>query len=274
LFLMAGALILEARGLVGTVDASILNCPSGESHWCTVIEFAGNLVDNESYREGVQGVSTKVVGLILGETTKILLALPAVLLKVFITIFVLYYLLVDGKEIFKKSIHLLPLDDDDKKDISERIGHMLHGVVYGTVVVALIQGLIATLGYYIFGIPSPILLGMLTTILSLVPVVGTAIVWVPISMYKMGLGLATGEMFSFWMGLGLLIYGVLLIGSSDNLIKPKLIGVKSNIHPVIVLLGVLGGIPAFGFVGFFIGPVLLALAVFFAKIYLEYTGHK
>jgi predicted PurR-regulated permease PerM len=139
--------------------------------------------------------------------------------------------------------------------------------MYGSILIAVIQGALGALGFWIFGIESFFIWGMVMAIFALVPFVGTAIIWIPAALYLIAKGTTSGNMTLVWHGVGLLLYGVFIISSADNLLKPKLIGDRAGMHPVVVLLGVLGGLSLFGFAGFLIGPLILAAMTSFADIY-------
>lgn len=133
-------------------------------------------------------------------------------------------------------------------------GTMTRAVLYGFLVTASAQGLIASIGYQIVGLQAPVLLGALTGLLSAIPLFGTAAVWVPISLWL----LLSGQL---WQGALLLAWGMLLVHPTDNILRPLLISTATRVPFLIVMLGAIGGLAAFGMVGAFIGPVLLAVAV-------------
>lgn len=126
-------------------------------------------------------------------------------------------------------------------------------MLYGQVMTAILQGVLGGLGFSFFGVSNPILLGFFMILLSFLPIIGTAIIWVPASLFL----IVSGEIFR---GLGLLIYCVAVM-NVDTFLKPRLISARSNIHPVVVLLEVLGGLKLFGFIGLFAGPLILALLI-------------
>jgi len=192
-------------------------------------------------------------------TSQFILSLPSIILSFFVMIFLTYYLFKDGErfvEIIKK---LLPLKSSTKERLSNKFTITTKALIYGILFTAIVQGIIAGIGFYIFNISSPLLLAFVTIMASLIPFIGTALVWFPIGIFQ----IISGNVFN---GLGLIIYGSLIISTIDNFIKPKFIEKKANIHPAIVLLGLLGGIKVFGFMGIFIGPLFLTLIVEMFKI--------
>ncbi|MFI4868183.1 MAG: AI-2E family transporter [Steroidobacterales bacterium] len=131
---------------------------------------------------------------------------------------------------------------------------MTRAVVYGLLITAITQGLLAGIGYRVVGVTAPVLLGALTGILSIVPLVGTAIVWVPVGIYLLATGLV-------WQGIVMLIWGAVLVHPADNVLRPILISSATRVPFLIVMFGALGGLEAFGLIGLFTGPVVLAIAL-------------
>jgi len=134
------------------------------------------------------------------------------------------------------------------------------GVVQGAFTVALIQGAVSTIGFFIFGVPEPLLWGVFTVLVALVPTVGTMLSLVPAVLYLLISG-HTGA------GIGMAIWAWLSISSIDNFISPRLIGHKTKLHPLVSLLSVLGGISIFGYLGFLIGPIIAAIFMTLLEIY-------
>ena len=132
----------------------------------------------------------------------------------------------------------------------------------GIPVVALGQGLVALIGYWIFGAPSPLLLFALTALASMLPVVGAAIVYVPIGIFMIAEG-QTGP------GVGILIYGLVLVGLTDNLLRFTLLKRLEDIHPLITVFGIIMGLNIFGFMGLIFGPILMSITVLLVQVYQD-----
>jgi predicted PurR-regulated permease PerM len=143
-----------------------------------------------------------------------------------------------------------------------RTRDVITAVLYGQLLIAVLQGLVGGLGFLIFGIENPVFWGFTMGVLSFIPLLGPPAVWLPAAIYL----IYAGNLVS---GIGLIIYGVVIVMNIDNFLKPKLIGGKSGMHPIVVLVGILGGITLFGFAGFIIGPIILALALLIIKFYNE-----
>jgi predicted PurR-regulated permease PerM len=169
-----------------------------------------------------------------------------------LTMFLLFFFLRDGREMLERGIHLVPLSQERKDELSVSLGGVTRGVVVGTLVTAVVQGTLVGIGFAIAGLPSPLVFGAIGAVASLIPVVGTALVWVPAALSLF----ATGQ--SSW-ALFLTLWCIILVAGSDNVIRPLVVSSSSNVSTLLVFVGVLGGVSAFGFAGIFVGPVLLTL---------------
>ncbi len=174
--------------------------------------------------------------------------------------FILYFMLVDGRKMEYTIQKYLPLQDRNIDDVWNATRVMVVSNAIGIPVLAACQAIVAMLGYRIFGIESYILWGVLTGIFSLVPIIGTAVVWVPLCIYLF----ATGENGA---GVGLLFYSLLVTGSVDNILRFTILKKLGDVHPIITALGIIVGIPLFGFMGFIFGPLLLSYFLLLIKIY-------
>lgn len=178
----------------------------------------------------------------------------------FMLFFIVYYLLRDGDKIREVLKDISPMSSAHENKLIDKIVAAVNGVVKGSFLVALAQGVIATIGFLIFGVAEPFLWGAFTVIAALVPTVGTALALIPAVIYL----LITGHT---PQAIGLLIWGAVAVGLVDNFLGPKLVGSATKLHPVLVLLAVLGGLKFFGILGFLIGPILLAIFVALIDMY-------
>ena len=201
--------------------------------------------------------------------SQFILAIPNRLLDLFVIFFTMFYFFRDGKKLLNMTENILPLKKQYKAKIHKKVNDVFFALVYGTIVTIIIQGIIAYIGFLIIGISSPLLWGVLISCSALLPFVGTAIIWLPLGLFYLGDGYLNNETSLIIKGIALLLYGSLVIGTIDNLIKPKIIGDRAKINPVIILIGVLGGLAAFGFVGLIIGPIILALLTTIIELYLK-----
>lgn len=187
------------------------------------------------------------------------------LLDLFIFFISLYYLLRDGPKLKESLIKLSPLDDKDDTIIFTRLESAVNSVIKGNLFIALTQGVLTAIGFTIFGIPNSILWGTLTAISALIPGIGTALIIIPGVIYLFVIG-------STIPAIGLLAWGVLAVGLIDNILGPRLVGHNLQLHPLFVLLSVLGGLAFFGPIGLFLGPITMSLLFAFISIYV-YLSH-
>ena len=181
-------------------------------------------------------------------------------INIIVILFVLYYMLFSNDE-FEKSIReILPFKDENKQILGEETHLIIQANAIGIPLMAIIQGFFAYMGYLIFGVESPLLYAILTAFSTILPLVGTMIVWVPIS-----ISLLLGG--DYVNGIGLAIYGLIIVGGVDNVARFLLQKKLADIHPLITVFGVLIGIPMFGFWGIIFGPLLLSLFILFFNMY-------
>ena len=182
-------------------------------------------------------------------------------LSVFLMLFSLYYFLRDGEKIKMFANKVLPMSENKENVLVNKLFLAVSGVVKGSFLVALTQGVVATIGFYIFGVPNPLLWGSFTVLAALVPNVGTSLSLVPAVIYLFMVD-RTGS------AIGMAIWGGLAVGLIDNIVSPKLVGAQTRLHPVLVLFSVIGGLKFFGFLGFLLGPIIMAMFVALLEIYL------
>jgi predicted PurR-regulated permease PerM len=196
-------------------------------------------------------------GQILRWLQGILLKIPNLVFSIFIVIFSLYFFLKNAKDIMRFMTNFIPLPPGRYKQIFARFDDLSRGMINGQLVVGAIQGFLAWMGYVALGVPSPVLWGVLTAVISVIPLLGAALVWFPIAVYLFVVGYVAGGL--WWKGVALLIYGGLVISTIDNVLKPKIVGDRARIHPLIIFFGILGGIQLFGIPGIILGPLVLTL---------------
>jgi predicted PurR-regulated permease PerM len=178
-----------------------------------------------------------------------------------LTLFLLFFLLVDGEDLAEAVSDLIPIDDEGRHRIVKSLGGMMESIFKGSLACAAVQGASGGFSWLVAGLPSAVLAGVAMGILSLLPLGGTAIVWLPglVALFIQG---RTG------MAIFFLLWNVLVTSTlADNVLKPLLIGGKdADLSTLVVFLGVFGGIPAFGLLGVFIGPIALAVGVMVVRV--------
>ena len=173
--------------------------------------------------------------------------------------FILFFLFKDGSVYVTKILEYLPFSERNKKHLSGQVRDVIASTIYGGVAVALVQGIIGTIGYVVVGIPSPVLWGLATAITSFLPFIGSHIVWVPMCLYL----LVTGHIVK---AIILAVFGVFGIGLVDNVVRPLFIRGRARMGFLLTFLAVLGGIQAFGLIGIIVGPLIMAVYISFIAI--------
>jgi predicted PurR-regulated permease PerM len=199
---------------------------------------------------------------LFNQTSVIFKGLSTFVIGFFFALLSLYYLFKDGNRLLERLKAIAPIPSKERELILFRFKDMIYATIYGGIVVAIVQGLLGGLIFWILGISSPILWGTAMALLSFIPVGGTALIWAPASLLFIIQG-------NFLKGIILLLFGVLVISMVDNLLRPKLISSKTNIHPLLLFFSVLGGIQAFGMIGLVAGPLITTLCLTLIEIYAE-----
>jgi predicted PurR-regulated permease PerM len=178
----------------------------------------------------------------------------------FVMLYLLFFLLRDGDVLSRRIRDAIPLHPERQRNLAGRFTTVIRATIKGNLVVALVQGALGWLIFLILGVGAPVLLGVLIALLSLLPAVGAPVVWVPVAIYLF----ATGHV---WQAVTLAVFGALVIGSVDNILRPILVGKDTKLPDYVVLIATLGGLAVFGANGFVIGPVIAALFVALWEIF-------
>jgi len=212
----------------------------------------GNIISPEQVRVTIG----ELISQVLGWLQNVLKGIPNVMLNIFVTIFSTYYFLKHGRDIYSFFQDLFPLPKGRYAQILSRFDDLSRGMILGQIVVGLIQGVLAWMGFLVVGVPNPVLWGFLTALISIIPLLGAAIVWVPIFIYLAITSYYTGI---YWQPIAMLLWGTFVVSTIDNILKPKIVGESAKIHPLVILFGILGGIQLFGIPGILLGPLVLTI---------------
>ncbi|MBD3204092.1 AI-2E family transporter [Candidatus Woesearchaeota archaeon] len=215
----------------------------------------------------LDSVLNSVISWILQFSQEFLFSLPNAILNFFIMFSFIFYLFKDQNKIYEYLMHFIPLTKDQKNVLISDIKKTTRGVLYGHIATAIVQGIFAGIGFFIFGVNAAIFLGLLTMFLGLFPVAGAPLVYGPVSIYLLIENFQLNNYFGIIKGIGLLVYGVGIVSSIDNVIKPKIISDHAEIHPLIILIGVFGGVSLFGFLGFILGPLIFSIFLSILKVH-------
>ena len=174
--------------------------------------------------------------------------------------FLLFYMLTNRKELRESLMEYMPLSRPSLKILGKEMRHMVQANAFGIPLVAIAQGFVALIGFLIFGIENPIFWAIIITIGSMVPFVGSLLGIIPVFI----LTISNGNAFDAW---GVLLYGIVIVGSTDNIIRLYVLRKLDDVHPLITLIGVVVGIPLFGFIGLIFGPLMVSLSLIIVRIY-------
>jgi len=203
-----------------------------------------------------QTVSSKLTSFLTGFIDTLL----NFILNIFVMLFSMYYFFKDGDKLVDKLGYMSPLPSVYEKELFIKIGSMVKAIVFGVFFAAILQGVAGGIGFIIVGISNPVFWGAVMAFLSLLPVIGTAIVWVPGALILVILG-------QYWSALFLLIWGMLVIGSLDNIARTYLIGGKAKTYPLMTFFVILGGVLTMSLKGVLVGPLVLMVLMSFLHIY-------
>lgn len=185
--------------------------------------------------------------------------------KLFIMLLTMFFLFRDGKEFLARIIRLTPLSDNYDRQIFQKFREVSYSAMVSTLLTGLAQGVIAGIAYLIVGVPV-LLFSVATAFSSLIPFVGAALVWLPVSLYLLIIG-------QWWQALFMFLWGMIVISLVDNILRPLLMKGKTQVHPMILFFSIFGGIAFFGFWGIVFGPLIISIALTLLHIYeVEYCG--
>lgn len=221
-------------------------------------------------KTGYNPLTTENLSTLLGLIPRIgqymMNGISSFIVNIFVLIFILYFMLI-GREKMEHYIYdILPFSEHNKKEVLHEINMIVTSNAIGIPLLGVIQGGIALIGYYIFAVPNALIFGFLTAIATVIPVVGTGFIWLPLAIYLAIMG-------DWPNAIGLLCYGTLVVSQVDNLIRLMLQKKMADIHPLITIFGVVIGLSLFGFMGIIFGPLLLSMFILclniFRKEYLK-----
>jgi len=176
------------------------------------------------------------------------------LVSFLLMLFVLFFVLRDGPALAQKVVRMLPIEERMRTSLWQHLKEVTRAVFMGIGVTALVQGMLVGIGFWIAGLPSALVFGVLAALFALVPLVGTVVVWGPGALYLASQGDYGHAMF-------LTVWGIFAVGMVDNFLRPLLISGRAEVPTLAVFIGVMGGLQAFGFIGLFVGPIVLGLLV-------------
>lgn len=275
ILLIVMVILLPLVGLLGVVTAQALKVgqsvtpwvqdqlasPDAVTQWLADLPFYDKIVP---YRDTIIQKAGELVGtlsrFLINGVQAATMGTVHFIFMLFVLLYSMFFFLVDGYKLLEKILYYLPLEDADERRMLNRFTSVSRATLKGTAVIGVLQGGLAGLAFAVVGIPSAVFWGTVMTVLSIIPGIGTALVWGPAAIVLVAQG-------HWGAAIGLVVFCGAVVGSIDNLLRPRLVGKDTEMHDLMILFSTLGGIALFGFIGFVIGPIVAALFVTIWEIY-------
>lgn len=229
-----------------------------------IIQPAHQVIDIIEERTGFDLLSEKSLSFMVVQASsigqKIMTGVSDLIVNLAVAIMLMFFMLWEGRKMEHYVSTIMPFEESNKREVLNKIRLMVRSNAIGIPLLAVIQGIISLGGYLLCDAPNPYLTALLTAFASIIPLVGTALIWIPVSIYF----LIMGEWINALILLG---YGGIIISQCDNLIRFLLQKKMANIHPLITIFGVVAGLPIFGFMGIIFGPLLVSLFLLFLDMF-------
>lgn len=248
--------------------AETLKTQAGPEQWTNAVESNPKLAPIINWIEphlDVRNIAEQGASTAASQVSNFVGGLIWIAAQMAITFLTLFYFLRDKRLIIKTIKSFVPLSQSETDKMFSRIGNTIYATIYGTFAVSLVQGILGGLMFWMLGIPAPVLWGTVMFLTSLIPVLGSPVVWIPAAIYLA----LTGD----W-GKALILagWGLFVIGSVDNLLYPILVGDKLRLHPLLVFFSVLGGLALIGAAGLVLGPVAVVITSMLAEVWRQRTA--
>ncbi len=262
-------LYLKSGQLVTSFVQDVKNCDelSSTTATCQLSAKFTPLIESPQFRQRSNEFLQKVSFYISEKLGDLLNGIVSFLISFLVMIFSLFYFLDHGKEIETTILGILPLSKSDKRRIIQRLEESIRAVVGGNVLTAFLQGVVASLIFLALGVSAPLFWGLIIAVLAFIPGIGPSIVWIPLT----AIFVIKGDL---PRAIILVASSLLILTPIETILKPRIIGKKIKMSTFAVFMGVLGGIHFFGILGFFLGPIILALLTTCIQIYREMDGHS
>jgi predicted PurR-regulated permease PerM len=251
------AVVRELSGLATNLPDSFANFSIGSLPVVgRILDWAGQYihVDREAAQRFVVERAQTWGATLASSTLMVVGGAVGAIVQMVLVVFTLFYLFRDGERIRQAGYELLPIERVQAHDIAMRTREVIGATVYGVLVIAAIQGTLGTVIFSILGLPSPLLWGVVMFFLSMIPMAGAFLVWVPAAAFLALTG-------SYIKAAILVVWGLLVIGSIDNFLSPRLVGQRARLHELLIFFSVLGGLDVFGVLGLILGPVVVAITL-------------
>lgn len=254
LFLLTNALIKEVAHIYTTINVEDIQ---------TFFSSKLDIALSENIQSYLNDITKTATSYLLVKLSDFLFSIPELMIDFLILLFVYFFATRDGEKIIEKAKQLIPLEEHYKSRFEKKITSSIESLFYGTMIVATVESIVAIIGFYLLGSEAPILWGCLIGLTAVLPGIGATAVWAPMALVTYLEGNTRNAII-------IALFGFLILSTLiDTIFRAKILGMHTENHPLIILIGVLGGITAFGFIGLFIGPLILALLELVLEIYME-----
>ncbi len=257
---LAGIVMMLASKIKNTVKHSEKVIEAGKNQLSTLESRIGYDLTSQIDASGASSWLSDSLQKFAGGTFDIIIAIG-------LMYFMLYYMLTNRRQLRESLYEYIPIGNENLQMIGKDVQAMVRSNALGIPLVAAAQGIVALIGFLIFNIDQPFFWAVVVFVGSMIPFVGTIIGTLPVFI----LTLASGDDFKAW---GVLLYGLIVVGSTDNLLRLFILKKLDNVHPLITLLGVIVGVPLFGFIGLIFGPLLISLFLIVLRIYKKEYGQE
>jgi predicted PurR-regulated permease PerM len=235
--------------------------PLGNTVWQNMNYFLSHF--GTTTKTVLLSLSQRIAEFILEHSGEVIKNIFILIIGFVFMVIAMFFLFKDGAKWGRRILEIIPLEKGQIEILRSKFHQMIYAVLYGILLTSLAQGTLAGIGYAVAGVNSPVLLGAATAICSIVPVIGTTIIWIPVVGYLFLKGDTTH-------GIALGLWCLIVVGTIDNMIRPFFISGHSRTPLFLTILGVFGGLTAFGFIGIILGPVILVIITTLIEFYLEY----
>ena len=250
------------------VGHKISDAAKHSNHILSIIQHFSEVIKS---KYGIELLSddnlSKASGMVTNLLPNVLGATFNTLTAVLLMYFMLYFMLTQAKEMEAGLIKYIPLKDENVIWLGKDLHQLTFNNAIGVPLIALAQGIVALVGYFIFGVPDALFWFVLTVFGSMIPLIGAAAAYLPLGVLLMVEG-------PLWKGIGVIAYGLIVVGLTDNVFRFALQKKLGDVHPLITVFGVILGINLFGFIGLIFGPILISLFVLLVRIYVNEFGSK
>jgi predicted PurR-regulated permease PerM len=268
-YFIANALTKEGYKLFITTKQRLSNgafedidCDENPGPFCNVNKKVVEFFRDPQTKFYLQDAISKFSTYIVTRTSQLVVELPRIVLYLFVMFFTVYYLLIDGAALLATTKRLVPLKPHHFDHIIREFDNFTFATLYGNLISAVIQGIVGGIIFFALGLSTPVLAGLGMAFFAFLPFIGTPIIWLPVAINLMLSGHMT-------KGVILVLLGIFVISMLDNLIKPEIIGKRAKLHPIGVLVGIIGGIFTLGLIGIIAGPLIISLLISLAEVYYK-----